>query len=167
MGLALGVNHLDCIKWVRLYPKVLNAHSRSHLHRMADCIKFHPKNLSPLNCPPESPKRMAEKVPCYRSRSSLYCYWTVCAHFCFRRVRRRVRFRHRWLSRVTMHSPKQSEKGVSKPIRLIWEEIECSLSLTSLTILQNDVLLTAWIPFMASGIYLTPNIVYDCCKAEL
>lgn len=26
---------------------------------------------------------------------------------------------------------------------------------------------SAWIPFMAPGIYLTPNIVYDCCKAEL
>lgn len=36
----------------------------------------------------------------------------------------------------------------------------------SLTILQNYVLLTAWIPFMAPGISLTP-IVYDCSKAEL
>jgi hypothetical protein len=32
---------------------------------MADCIKFHLPNLSPLNRLPESPKRMADKVPCY------------------------------------------------------------------------------------------------------
>lgn len=67
-----------------------------------------------LSTQPSSGKPKEDgRFPCYRSRSSLYCYWTVCVHFDFRRVRRRVRFSHIWLSRVTMHSPKLSAKRVN------------------------------------------------------
>nr|AAM64376.1 unknown [Arabidopsis thaliana] len=38
-------------------PKGYECLFANHLPRMADCIKFHLQNISPLNRLPESPKR--------------------------------------------------------------------------------------------------------------
>lgn len=138
--------------------------AKRHLPRMADCIKFHLQNIYPLNRLPESPKRPIKSLAITAAPQQPLLLLNRLCSLLFTEGSKKSKIQ---LSRVTMHSQKRSwVQKESITLSLIWEETKCSLSFTSLTILQNYVLRTAWIPFMAPGISLTP-IVYDCSKAEL
>lgn len=122
--------------WLHIMSQTLPRRFRMPIREAisTDCIKFHLQNLSPLNRLLESPKGMADKVPCYLAAASIATEPSV---FTF--------------VSGGFESESDSDIGAGWPLQkesitlsLIWEETNLSISFTFLTIYQKFCLL----PFM-------------------